>query len=75
MAGKCEARVAAVQRSMTFVSDSQAIRYMAKFMHQTGLIHQFRLVDCEGVEANIEALEETASGHYEVKTLGTRTRS
>jgi hypothetical protein len=43
----------------TIVSDSQAIRYVAKFMHQTGLLHQFR----KEVEANMEALEETAGGH------------
>ena len=47
----------------TIVSDSQAIRYVAKFMHQTGLLHQFRYVDGEEVEANMEALEENASGH------------
>jgi hypothetical protein len=47
----------------TIVSDSQAIRYVAKFMHQTGLLHQFRHVDGEEVEANMEALEETAGGH------------
>jgi hypothetical protein len=47
----------------TIVSDSQAIRYVAKFMHQTGLLHQFRQVDGEEVEANMEALEKTASGH------------
>jgi hypothetical protein len=26
----------------TLVSDSQAIRYIAEFMHQTGLLSQFR---------------------------------
>lgn len=45
----------------TIVSDSQAIRYVAEFMHKTGLLGQFRHVEYEDVDANIETLE--GSGH------------
>ena len=38
----------------TIMSDSQAIRYMAEFMHQTGHLGQFRHVDYEDVNAHIE---------------------
>jgi hypothetical protein len=45
----------------TIVSDSQAIRYVAEFMHRTGLLGQFRDVEYEDVDVNIETLE--GSGH------------
>lgn len=47
----------------TIVSDSQAIRYVAEFMHRTGLLGQFRHVEYNEVEAeaNINTLSE--SGH------------
>jgi hypothetical protein len=47
------------------VSDSQAIGYVAKFMHQTGLLGQFRHVDADEIEheLNMEMLEETSNGH------------
>lgn len=45
----------------TIITDSQAIRYVAEFMHRTGLLGQFRNVEYEDVDANIETLE--ASGH------------
>jgi hypothetical protein len=45
----------------TIVSDSQTIRYVAEFMHRTGLLGQFRDVEYEDVDANIDTLEE--SGH------------
>ncbi|KAJ5987694.1 hypothetical protein N7481_002904 [Penicillium waksmanii] len=47
----------------TIVSDSQAIRYVAEFMHKTGLLGQFRHVADEDVEvdANIDTLD--GSGH------------
>lgn len=47
----------------TIVSKSQVIRYVAKFMHQTGILGQFRHMDSEEVELNIEMLEkETSNG-------------
>ncbi|KAJ5670850.1 uncharacterized protein N7477_006213 [Penicillium maclennaniae] len=47
----------------TIVSKSQVIRYVAKFMHQTGILGQFRPMDSEEVELNIEMLEkETSNG-------------
>jgi hypothetical protein len=45
----------------TIVSDSQAIRYVAEFMHRTGLLGQFRDVEYEDVDVNVETLE--GSGH------------
>jgi hypothetical protein len=45
----------------TIVSDSQAIRYVAEFMHRIGLLGQFRDVEYEDVDVNVETLE--GSGH------------
>ncbi|OGE47274.1 hypothetical protein PENARI_c051G02094 [Penicillium arizonense] len=41
----------------TIISDSQAIRYVAEFMHRTGLLGQFRQVDYEDVDASINTPE------------------
>lgn len=41
----------------TIGSDSQAICCVAKFMYETGPLGQFRHIDSQEVEANIEELE------------------